>query len=99
MVPRNGDDGSVFHESIRTFWPGSLPDDSDVPLGRETVPLTGGGCCTFLPVPRLDISSTFIRARWRAGRSLAGLLPEAELRALNARAAEVSACWATARVR
>ena len=22
MVPRGGDDGSVFHESIRSFWPG-----------------------------------------------------------------------------
>lgn len=99
MVPRNGDDGSVFHESIRTFWPGSLPDDCDVPLGRETVTLAQGGCCTFLPVPRLDISSTFIRARWRAGRSLAGLLPEEELQVLCAHAEEVSACWATARVR
>lgn len=99
MVPRNGDDGSVFHESIRTFWPGSIPADSDVPLGRETVTLSCGGKCTFLPVPRLDISSTFIRARWRAGRSLAGLLPEAELAVLTARAEEVSSCWATARVR
>ncbi len=99
MVPRNGDDASVFHESIRSFWPGSLPPVVDVPLGRETVKLDGGGECTFLPVPRLDISSTFIRARWRAGRSLAGLLPEAELAVLAAHADEVSACWATARVR
>ncbi len=99
MVPRNGDDGSVFHESIRSFWPGSLSPAMDVPLGRETVSLAGGGECTFLPVPRLDISSTFIRARWRAGRSLAGLLPEAELDVLVAHAEEVSVCWATARVR
>ena len=99
MVPRNGDDGSVFHESIRAFWPGSIPPDCDVPLGRETVSLKGGGMCTFLPVPRLDISSTFIRARWRSGRSLAGLMPEAELAVLMRRAAEVSDCWASARVR
>lgn len=99
MVPRNGDDGSVFHESIRAFWPGSIPPDCDVPLGRETVNLKGGGMCTFLPVPRLDISSTFIRARWRSGRSLAGLMPEAELAVLTRRAAEVSDCWAAARVR
>ena len=99
MVPRNGDDGSVVHESIRSFWPGSIPPDCDVPLGRETVELAGGGRCTFLPVPRLDISSTFIRARWRSGRSLAGLMPEDELDVLAAHASEVSACWAAARVR
>lgn len=99
MVPRGGDDGSVFHESIRSFWPGSLPPAMDVPLGRETVELAGGGKCTFLPVPRLDISSTFIRARWRAGRSLAALMSAEELAVLQAHAEEVSACWATARVR
>lgn len=99
MVPRGGDDGSVFHESIRSFWPGSLPARCDMPLGRETVELAGGGRCTFLPVPRLDISSTFIRARWRSGRSLAGLVPAEELDVLFARAEEVSACWAAARVR
>lgn len=99
MVPRGGDDGSVFHESIRSFWPGSLPPSVDVPLGRETVELACGGKCTFLPVPRLDISSTFIRARWRSGRSLAGLMSTGELDVLHAHAEEVSACWATARVR
>ncbi|HJD96415.1 nicotinate (nicotinamide) nucleotide adenylyltransferase [Mailhella massiliensis] len=99
MVPRGGDDGSVFHESIRSFWPGSLPEVCDVPLGRETVELAGGGRCTFLPVPRLDISSTFIRARWRSGRSLAALMSAEELAVLHAHAEEVSACWATARPR
>lgn len=99
MVPRAGGDGSVFHESIRAFWPGSLPLCADVPLSRETVELACGGMCTFLPVPRLDISSTFIRTRWRLGRSLAGLMSAGALEALHAHEQEVSACWGTVRVR
>lgn len=97
MVPRAGGDGDVFCDSIRRFWPGSLPEGYPAPIERQTVRLSsensGGGLCTFLPVPRLDISSTFIRERWLEGRSLSGLMPEAELAELKAQAASVTECW------
>ena len=93
MVPRAGEDGRVFYESIRAFWPGSLPDGRCAPSSRETVRLAGGGQCTFLPVPRLDISSTFIRRRYLEGRSLLGLMPEEEIALLHAHENLVASSW------
>ncbi len=100
MVPRGGDDRSVFRSSIRRYWPDSLPEDerADEPVyQRETVALAGeaagGGHCTFLPVPRLDISSTFIRRRWIEGRSLAGLVPEGVLALMEQERATLDELW------
>ncbi len=93
MLPRDGEDGRVFIECIQKFWPGSLKHGHPCPSSRETVALAGGGRCTFLPAPRLDISATFIRERWCQGRSVAGLMPEPALRVLAAHAKEVSRIW------
>ena len=115
MVPRGGDELALFRESIRRFWPGSLPesggadevafqrerqggecDAEGAQFQRETAALAGivaGGACSFLPVPRLDISSTFVRERWREGRSLAGLLPEGVLARMERERAVLDAVW------
>jgi len=93
MVPRSGKDGRVFCEAVRRFWPGSLPDEEEEPCQRKTVELRSGGSCTFLPVPRMDVSSTFIRARWLEGRSVAGLVPESVLSVLEEEREVVTRCW------
>ena len=100
MVPRGGEDRSVFRASIRRYWPGSLPEDEradEAVYERETISLAGeaagGGRCTFLPVPRLDISSTFIRRRWVEGRSLAGLIPEAVIALMERERAVLDELW------
>lgn len=97
MVPRGDDDGDEFHAVIRRFWPGSLPEACAAPVRRAEVALAGelagGGRCTYLPVPRLDISSTFIRQRWLEGRSLAGLVPEGVLAMLEAHRDIVTESW------
>ncbi len=56
-------------------------------------PLASGLVITYLPIPRLDISASDIRQRWRQGRSLACLTPEAVERELYANRGAVSAAW------
>ncbi len=60
-------------------------------LGAAFIP--PNGLCLFLPVPRLDISASHIRALWLAGRDPGGLLPEAVLVLLRQRQDEVRAIW------
>jgi len=99
MVPRGGDERALFRESVRRFWPGSLLEDDKSGEGvfrSETAVLAGcsaGAASSFLPVPRLDISSTFVRQRWREGRSLAGLLPEGVLDLMERERAVLDAVW------
>lgn len=101
MVPRGGEDRALFRASIRRFWPDAvLPEecglDSADPWRSETVSLgesCPGGRCTFLPVPRLDISSTFVRQRWREGRSLAGLVPKSVLALMKEEERVLASVW------
>lgn len=103
MVPRGGEERALFRANVRRFWPETvLPEDAGMdgvcdPFQSETVNLAGaiagGGSCTFLPVPRLDISSTFVRQRWREGRSLAGLVPKTVLAMMKEEEATLKAVW------
>ena len=93
MVPRAGSDGKLFYDSIRSFWPGSIPPGCIPPIKKTTVALHGHGECTYLPLPRLDISSTFIRKRWLEGKNLAGLLQDQEITVLQQNSDVVSSCW------
>ena len=98
MVPRNGDDGSVFHESIRTFWPAASPTTATCPWDAKPCPSRAADAAPSSRAQtryQLNLHPRPLARRSQPRRSP----PEAELRALNARAAEVSACWATARVR
>lgn len=87
VVPRAGSDRALFDESVRRYWPGTRSD------GEATVNLAGGGQCTFLPVPRLDVSASFLRERWLAGRAAHGLTPPSVLAALEARREDVARIW------
>ena len=93
MVPRDGEDGRVFCESIHRIWPGSISKSMQPPSEPVTIFLTGGGTCLFLPVPRLDISATVVRDYWRKGRRLEGLVPPCVLSILEKHRQEVDACW------
>ncbi|MBO6002113.1 MAG: hypothetical protein J6P53_01295, partial [Mailhella sp.] len=60
---------------------------------KEVVALNGGGTCIYLQTPRLDISSTVIRQKWKGGKSLAGLVPPAELSVMLSHKDTISSCW------
>jgi len=87
VAPRAGSDLALFESAVQQLWPGSVPlaetGQIGVTDGRRTFSLTGGGRATFLPVPRLDISASLVRERWRQGRDLHGLLPDRTLRLLE----------------
>ncbi len=94
IVPREDSDIELFHQSIRKFWPGPHPSSQEDPRHhKEVVELAGGGTCIYLQTPRLDISSTVIRQKWKDGKSLAGLVPQAELSVMLSHADTISSCW------
>jgi nicotinate-nucleotide adenylyltransferase len=73
---------------VAAHWPGAGPDGAGGWL------LPGGGRLRPVALQRLDISASDVRARWLAGRSLAGLVPAAVERALAPAAGVVRAAWA-----
>ncbi len=87
----------------RRFWPGrgrpfavprSLDEDS-VASGqvRAAWTIAGGHALYFLNIPRLDISSSLLRERWRRGGTLRFLAPDAVCRELAALRDEVDRAW------
>lgn len=101
VVPRAGSDRELFHAVIERHWPGAVAGAvcTDQPVGvpcpgRESVRLPGGGMCDFLPVPRLDISASFVRKRWLADRDVHGLVPDGTLALLEAHRPDVRRAWA-----
>lgn len=100
VVPRAGSDRDLFHAVLERCWPGAVTETvcadqtAGAPCpGRESVRLPGGGTCDFLPVPRLDISSSFVRERWLAGRDIHALAPDGVIHGLEARREEVRRAW------
>jgi nicotinate-nucleotide adenylyltransferase len=74
--------------------PRSLDEDS-VASGqvRAAWTIAGGHALYFLNIPRLDISSSLLRERWRRGGTLRFLAPDAVCRELAALRDEVDRAW------
>lgn len=104
VVPREGSGRRVFEAAGARFWPEVWPESrregvcgpdtadgerAEVPLA----PLFPGTRCLYMPLPRMDINATEIRRRWREGRCLNVLLPDAELALMRKHDAQLREAW------
>ncbi|EPR42794.1 nicotinate-nucleotide adenylyltransferase [Desulfovibrio sp. X2] len=87
VLPRPGANRAAARGFVASFWPEAREESPDcwrVPGGREI---------RLLDAPLLDVSATLVRERFRAGRSLACLLPCRVEAALWAMRRDAEAAW------
>jgi nicotinate-nucleotide adenylyltransferase len=82
VAPRGGMGAESFMAAVPQLWP-SAQKIPPLASGGLCMALPGGGLAHFLPLPILEISASDIRQRWRAGRSIAWLVPEPVARLLE----------------
>lgn len=82
---------------IEDFWPGAEacqpPGAAEAAWRLPVDAVPGAGMLVYLPIPRLEISASDIRRRWREGRDLLGLTPEAVRMELRRLRGEVDNFW------
>ncbi len=62
---------------ITHYWPKAVPHPATDQAGQSSWTLAPNATIHFLPLRRLDVSSTDIRERWRKSQSLKFLVPSA----------------------
>lgn len=98
VVPRDEHELADIEAFVAVNWPDATlaPAPPFAAAWTFAAAVGAGGATTqlaYLPLPRLDISSSRVRAAWRARASLRCLVPEAVERELLARQAEVDKVW------
>ncbi len=90
VVPRAGTDKKMFLDEIKRTWPtAKVTHDGPTPCAR----LEQGTYFYYLPLLRLDISSSYIRQQWCQGGNVRMLMPDAALGTLNMHKDEVLRYW------
>lgn len=94
VAMRDGTAEAAFHHAMkaRPDWKPARPPSRTLAAYQRD----GGGEIVLIGPPRLDISSSLIRARWREGRDISHLVPETVLALLRRHEAAVSRAWAEA---
>ena len=95
VVPRCGENLPDFLHAARRLWPCCEQTKNagpEVCLNPGTGPKARQAF--FLPVPRLDISSSLIREKWQHHKNLDFLIPQAALNLLRNNSDEVDRSWA-----
>lgn len=87
VAGRGGDGPEDVERFVAGQWPDALREE-----GGWRLPF--GTSLRLVPLERLDISSSDVRRRWMAGRSVLGLVPRAVESALRGQADAVDAAWA-----
>ncbi|MCB2101247.1 MAG: nicotinate (nicotinamide) nucleotide adenylyltransferase [Rhodobacterales bacterium] len=92
VATQPGFDRDRFARAVAVAWPDSaaVPPPSGAVAAFELMP---GRRAVVVDLPRLDISSSRVRDRWRADQPLDGLVPPRVLVLLNARRAQVDRAW------
>lgn len=83
VLPRNTGAADSFRNSTFAFWPEARLLAPPAPAVRSAFVLPDGGRLLYLPQPLLDISSSLVRERLLAGRSLDFLVPPGTVRLLR----------------
>lgn len=81
IIPRGNEKSEDFSLTVRSFWPKSKETVADAPFTQSFI-LPHGKMIHALSLPRLEISSSFIRSRWKTGRNLSFLVPDQALELL-----------------
>lgn len=93
VLPRSAGALESFRNSTLAFWPDASPLAPPAPGVTEAFLLPHGGRILYLPQPQLDISSSLVRERLLAGRSLDFLVPPGVRNLLMEHAAEAVSLW------
>ncbi len=92
VVPRGDGDKELFMRTVKQHWPQATFHQS--PCLTAHITLEGQERRVFyLPIPRLDISSSYLRERWLASKSLYGLMPEAAQEILEKMRPQAQQFW------
>ena len=83
VVPRSGTDTDLFCATVARVWPDAPLQTLPACPGCLQATLVPGRRCLFLPLRRLEISASQIRAAWAAKRDLHFLVPEPVRRILE----------------
>ncbi len=91
VVPRAGGDEALFLRTISQNWPQAILFDEQIPFAKfdfikeyeETTDRAHrkearciGGNIFFMPLPRIDVSATFVRKRWLNKGNIHMLMPK-----------------------
>lgn len=96
VVPRETTDLEDVADFMERHWPEARQLDrlpSELTAASAIWEYPQGTQFIYLPLPRLDVSSTLVRQLWRQGRSLLGLAPDAVIAALERERETVGAIW------
>ncbi len=90
VIPRGDPDPQSFFDAARSFWSGLIFGENG---GLWSAVTQWGTMLVFMPLPRLDISASFLRARWLAKRDTSFITPEGVTLILDRSRREIEDIW------
>lgn len=94
-------EAASFADACKRLWPEAEaePSPCDGSIASYALhPLSGGGRFILLPQPKLEISSSLVRQRWLAGRSIDFLVPRGVAELIREQEKQIKAVWSNSGV-